>query len=499
MDIYFTDEPTVTKTLELEGSPGINILTLFDDNSIPIAERLIFNYNGINIVTSEGSPAITQELDSVSIKLNFKSLDSMGTHNISVSVLPQQTQSYNRSHNIISYTFLDPYLNGPIENAKYYFTDITEKKKYELDNLLLTQGWSSYDWNTIFNNPPDINFDYEQGIILKANYVSSNTNESGLPNDLMYYFDDKGFLIAEADANGNSYTIKNLFPEEDQTIKLSEITSSKGIKPANLYTQFFPRDIPDFKTDFIREFKPTIEIETKPIYSSNVVFDNSEKVQKLDEVVVKSNPALIRREKENELSKGRFGKVNFITKEDENTFIMLWDYLDWKTQNWVNKTSGPNITTTGVAGTEKNGLNFFLNDVLLIEFSRLDELWLSDIEYIEFNRFGLGDGMRSPGGLIKIYTKDPTRVKPRRNTSKSYEFPLTFSKPKKFYAPKYKYYEDDFYSHYGVIDWKPNLRVDSNGQVSLKIEKPQVPITLFIEGITNDGMFIFEEKSISLN
>ncbi len=65
--------------------------------------------------------------------------------------------------------------------------------------------------------------------------------------------------------------------------------------------------------------------------------------------------------------------------------------------------------------------------------------------------------------------------------------------------PKYKYYNDGFYKGYGTIDWKPKLVTDSNGNISIKIAQPEIPITLFIEGIANDGSFIFEEKTISLN
>lgn len=77
--------------------------------------------------------------------------------------------------------------------------------------------------------------------------------------------------------------------------------------------------------------------------------------------------------------------------------------------------------------------------------------------------------------------------------------PLAFSPDKKYYTPKYRYYGDDFFKGYGIVDWKPGLTADNNGNVSITILQPEVPITLFIEGIANDGSFVFEEKSISLN
>jgi hypothetical protein len=86
-----------------------------------------------------------------------------------------------------------------------------------------------------------------------------------------------------------------------------------------------------------------------------------------------------------------------------------------------------------------------------------------------------------------------------RRVSTLFLFTFLFSADKKYYTPKYRYYGDDFYRGYGIIDWKPELTSDSNGIVTLKVLQPEVPVSLFIEGIANDGSFIFEEKTISLN
>lgn len=498
MDIYFIDDTKVTKIIELNGSPGVNILTLFNENDQPIAERLVFNYQGINILKSASKPLVTSTADSLSFLLNIKTIDTTQFHNISISVLPKDTKAYQRHHNLISYTYLQPYLKGSIENGKYYFTDITEKKKFELDNLLITQGWSSYSWNTIFKGSPNISHYFEQGISVKANFPSKDVKDTDMANRLMYYLNEQNFMISELKEGETNYLIDNLFPEKNNTLKLSEITIADGLRPASMYLQFFPRQIPNLETYSISPLgiKEPSE-KNAEIDQNNIMFQSTEKVEKLNEVIIKSNPVLIKRERENELSNGKFGRVSVITEEDENTYITLREYLKWKTQNW-RTTSGPNTVTTGVSGTENGSINFFLNDMLVIDFSRLDELFLLDVDYIEFNRFGDGDGMRSPAGFIKIYTKESSPRRSSKKTTKAYQFPLIFSAQKKFYAPKYRYYNDDFYKNYGVIDWKPNLTVGVNGNISVEIAKPEVPITLFIEGIANDGNFISEEKSVIL-
>jgi hypothetical protein len=66
-------------------------------------------------------------------------------------------------------------------------------------------------------------------------------------------------------------------------------------------------------------------------------------------------------------------------------------------------------------------------------------------------------------------------------------------------VPKYKYYNDDFYLKYGTIDWKPQLVSNEDGRLNLRIKTPEIPVNLYIEGVTVDGSFILDEKSISLN
>ena len=50
-----------------------------------------------------------------------------------------------------------------------------------------------------------------------------------------------------------------------------------------------------------------------------------------------------------------------------------------------------------------------------------------------------------------------------------------------------------------MVGLETKIKFDENGYASFKIVKPRGTIKLFIEGIANDGAFIFEEKSIKLN
>ena len=491
MDVYFTDNTAITKVMDKDNtSPGINIVTLLNAEDKPIAERLFFNHSGIKIIEPT-TVTTSKTTDSIAFNLKFNSLNPNLKNSFSISVLPQDTKSYNKENNIISSTYLEPYVKGIIEQPKYYFTNTDLKKEYELDNLLITQGWSSYNWDDIFKGAPNLSYEFEQGITVKTN-ATSNSNDQ-----LMYSVNNEGLMIAEANPKDSYYWIYGLYPEDNTTINMSEITEAKGLKPASVYLQFFPKAIPQLtnNTNDLIYSEKTQELK-RTNYSKNNFFKNPKNLQELDTVNVVSSPILEKRLKQHELSTDRFGRVTVVDEQDENNLIMLTDYIDQRIKSERIRTQSSNDSSFAIGRFQ---INYFLDDVLLTDPSILEGLFLADIESIEFNRFGIGDGNRSPNGFVKIYTKKLPSARYDKKTTKAYEFPLTFSADKKFYIPKYKLYQNDFFKNYGVIDWKTNLTANKNGIITFKIAKPKVPISLYIEGIANDGSLVSEDKKISLD
>ena len=514
MDIYFTDETVVTKAIDYNNTAtGVNILTLFNADDQPIAERLFFNYNGIDVLKSNEVSA-SRKRDTVTVNLGFKGIDTETINSLSVSVLPEETKSYNRHNNIVSYTYLQPYLRGYVEQAKYYFTDIDAKKQYELDNLLLTQGWSSYDWNAIFLNAPNQTHTFEQGIRLKANLSSEISDDDN--SFLMHAVADEEPRIYDLSEGENSFLIDNLFPVGSDKIYISRITKVNGLLPAALYFQSFPSTIPKLTIDS-KTLKPKHDYKIEANVTADVFKDfNFDEVQALSEVVVQSELAR-KRTRMREFSKHKFGKISVIEEEDRLMFNTLGQFLvsknfyviDQQGTFYVEDRSGINRTpkdyATGPDGVVEGSSQsaspaFYLDDMLLLDTNILYQYSLTNVDYIEINKLGIGEGARGGNGVIKIYSsKKGSKSKNNQDTVQDFKLPLSFSAEKKFYVPKYKSYYSDFYKGYGVIGWKPKVKIDENGMASFKIVKPRGNIKLFIEGIANDGSFIFEEKTISLN
>ncbi|NRB60726.1 MAG: hypothetical protein HRU50_12400 [Winogradskyella sp.] len=508
MALTFENETSIVKVFNQSSLPsGMNIFTLFNENNKPIAERLYFNYDGIEILKTT-QPIKTQFGDSLRLKFKVNDIDPKAYNNMSISVLPKETKSYNHHQNILTNTYLKSYVNGYVENARYYFTDITEDKKRDLDNLLITQGWSSYDWNNIFRGKPILSHNFEVGINVKANLSSEESKKDKSSNTLIYALDDNGFDVSEVKKGDRNHLIENLFPFDNSTVSFSKITENNKMEIPSMYLQFFPNKIPSFNTgkeQSILQTRSVSDIFSEQSYQSNVVLETNDDIQELDEVLLQSQiSSTIQRQ--NELSNGRFGRVTVVDESMGNTYLFLSDYLRSKNiivNEGVGEFTVRFLYSGAARGPGNNGgptnANIFLDDLLLLDTSILNRFLMKNIDYLEINRWGMGDGIRSPYGFIRIYTKDLKVLKSNKITARSYEFPLTFTEKKQFYIPKYRYNNDDFFKHYGTIDWKPNVAVNNNGEISIVIAKPEVPFKLHIEGIANDGAFISEEKTITLN
>lgn len=502
-NIKFNEDLDVVKAVSnTDLFSGINIITIFNDHNTPILERQIFNYDGLKFAVSS-DPIVEKKKDSLLVSIPYSNLDTKTFNNFSISVLPEQTRAYNHHENISSSTLLQPHVRGYIENSQYYFQSITQKKQHELDNLLLTQGWSSYDWENIFNNPPDYDFDFENGMSYVANFANKGNQQ------LIIYPTLNGPLeIIELKPDEMSFEKQGFFPISNEKIKISAIDKKgKPVMP-NISLKFDPEVFPDFNLahDFATLRPREARLSEVNNYSD---FENGWKtIEQLDEV------KLIGRRKYTEIDRiknATVGKVEFFDDKKRLKFQTIGRYLS--TKGFIvleNKAGGlgfqifRRVNTTGRPLNSSDNIPvIYLDDVILhSDLGILRDMTMADVEYIEVNLSGIGGGMRGGGGIVKIKT-NPFKIHnstEKKTAHKSFEIPLKFDVAKQFYIPKYTSYTSDFFNEYGVIDWFSNVSTDSNGVLKLKIfDNETTNLKLFIEGFSNEGTYISEVKNIKIN
>ena len=491
IDITFDNQLELVRLINYDDLvTGINIFTLFDNQNNPLLERLFFKYEGISSIETKTVSYEKQE-DSLALKIPISNLDPKHLHGFSISVLPKDTKSYKHHHNMFSYIYLQPYLNGYVESANYYFTNINRKKKYELDNLLLTQGWSSYHWNTIFNSAPEPIYTFENGISF-----TGHINKSKIKKILLLPFEKHNFEIIDIAENKNTFNTTGLFPQDFEKVRIGGIRGNEKLKNANIYLQFLPSKIPDLdKYLKVLPLKQHLVLNTTTIQPFLETSWSS--VEQLDEVVLNYRTSQTKIER---LKRTSHGNVDVFDNSKRQRYHDFTSYISSKGFR-VNKTGDQlSIINTSAPSSGNRTPLIYLDNMLLSDFSLLFNFNMTIVDYIIIDKSGMGEGIRGASGVIKIHTNPNVRFdeKGHYKPFQEIEIPLTFSKPKRFYAPKYLYYQSQFYKEFGVIDWFPNCKIDTDGNINLTIKTPKVSeIALHIEGTANDGSFISEVKYIA--
>lgn len=145
---------------------GIVHFTVLSPDGRPVTERLAFNKNNVDDikprliinnaeVRRDGSiPSFKKRED---VPLRFFLEDHTGNTigaTASVSVFDDTIHDFNfNASNILAGLYLEPEINGFIEDPGFYFSNHAKADEY-LDLLLMTQGWRAYNMNIFSGDAP---------------------------------------------------------------------------------------------------------------------------------------------------------------------------------------------------------------------------------------------------------------------------------------------------------------------------------------------------------
>lgn len=511
---------------------GVNTITLLD-GKIPILERMFFNRKEAkNLPLMIKKTETAADFSTFSLYL-IKNKSGIGDANVSISILPETTEGYNPANTIFSSFYLKPYIRGAIENPKYYFPNTTKTKRKALDVLLITQGWSKYDWTAIFQEQPKQPI-ASQGITIKG---TVNFPLKGIQGVFLHDTKDQKAQYIPID-DQQKFVINNLYPEADEKLRFSYISDKKEFSPPKLYIQYNVSN----KKDMLPE-NPAID---RVFQGKNNMFRLPDGFFPSDAEAL--NTVVLNAKNNNSKKRDPMmvnGVETKITEEEYLRFQRVSEFIQYNgfdvaqgvslgrleitsrrmlTLGGINApkqkpqaTALPNGSERGqsnaappaiappVIETTANGNVsplIFIDNVPLTDFNILADFSMARIESITIDKTGLGYGMRGTGGVIKIFTrKTPlTETTPARRDSYVYSVPpIGFSVAKEYYAPKYQSFSNDAFMKYGAVDWRPNINIPRRGSYDFTIQHKDLKgITMCIEGISKDGSLISEKRTIML-
>ena len=465
---------------------GINTVTIFDDNFNPLLERLFFNDKNLKRIRVN---AQVNGAASDSLRINLKAATAINNNSLSISVLPGSTKAYNPKHNILSAFYLKPYINGDLDNGGYYFSESNPRKLgYDLDLLLLTQGWSKFQWSFIYNNSPKELVAPERGFTINGKINGRNQKKE---NTVFIKSEETGLFEIVEVQDDDSFVLKNIYVLDSSALSygLMNDRNSKISKPS-IYATISPNKSPSELKLKYKNQGSKVDMKQESNFD-NFIVDS----QNLDTII------LIGENKKTDkyLNDLRVIKPEItITDQIASRYPFITDYIaangfrviQGGYGNLVIENRSPSSISPGSSPIPQ----LYFNGMRLgADNSPLVYLKTSDVESIIISTSGNGYGMNGSNGAIEIKTRRGRGAVSSRETIKEIITTNGFSVNKEFYAPKYTSYTNDSFVNYGAIDWISDFSLEQNGVSSFNVLNTMQPqISLFIEGITVDGNLISE-------
>ncbi len=187
-----------------DASEGTNYLTLFDDQKRAIAERLIFRQPGKKL-SIQGKPDSSHYGVRRKVNIDLFTSDEKAKNqaaNLSVAVYRDDSLKNSDEAHLAGYLWLRSVLKGEIESPDYYLENNGQESKEALDNLLLAQGWTQFDWSKTgpaFKYVPEYTGPLLQARITDA---ASHTQAKNIMAYLTVHGQPDQLYVAKSDSTG---------------------------------------------------------------------------------------------------------------------------------------------------------------------------------------------------------------------------------------------------------------------------------------------------------
>lgn len=479
IDINNKSEQTVVIP-NTEIAAGINSIRLIDSEMNELAERVIYNYPqaGLNAeITKVGQ---TAEKIEYSGKINYPNI------NLSISVLPENTISFDDSNDIFGSLLIQPYLDTKNKVAgKYYFSTLSKGKLYELDLYLINQK-SKYKWNNVLKNPPKHTYTFDMGLTLKGT-IPASAGDTRYSKVRLYSLTSALDEITTVN-DKREFIYNNILIPDSTYVNFTLLKKGSEPKELTLLPQLL-----NARQKFNKTFIPepscyATEASRSTLDKLNVY----KEVIELEEVKIEANALKYA---------SSFG----------NSYLQGYKISDTKAnmyQNLINfiKTYGGFVvddrdgnlrilsrTVNSINGGQSSPI-IYVDNVQLVDYSMLTVIQMGEVDEIYMSSTAIVPSVRNYMGVIKVYLKKGVRGKSKNNTP---EIMLKngFERVIPFQNIVYNTTYDKGFDNFGVVDWEPTIMTDENGNFKLSIPKIyRKPIKVLIEGFSADGKLISEIK-----
>lgn len=484
--IYDVDfEGASEKTMVLPNDDlfdGINTIRVIDNNLKQVAERIIYKYPSTGLSTQ-----ITKSAQDGG-HYTFKGKVNKPNMNISIAMLPEKTRSAADDNDIYGSLLIAPYIKDHKKiKGKHYFTTLSKGKHYELDLMLINQK-SKYAWSNILTNPPKSTYTFDMGLTLKGKLPGRN------PNSRVRMFSTTDPIEEMAAVNDQSeFVYENLIISDSAFVIFTVL--KPGQKPKEVKLE---PEILNSKSKYNKSYKSVQVacVEKGDAAPASIVAPQiyDETIQ-LDEVVLEAETL--------KYAKNR-GNINLrgykITEKDRRFNNVLHFIRTYS--NFIVNDNSVDVTIFSRGQFSLNAAQptpiVYLDDNIIYDYNILRTIWMDQVDEVYLNSHAIVPSVRNFLGVIKIYLN--SAAKSARVNSNHAVVKNGFAENQAFENVIYTSTNDQGYENFGLIDWKPVIMTDENGEFEFTVPQTgQKNVRFIIEGFSADGKLLSDVKTINLN
>lgn len=516
-EIAFEEYPSVIGHLVTDSLPsGILHFTVFNQDGMPLAERLSFVDNGEYRGAAE--IAITKASSDKRAENTFDiNFPNAIQRSCSVAVIDLPGAGLNDNDNIWSRFLLTSDLKGYIYNPAWYFENQNDTTKLALDHLMMTHGWSRFNWTKILNRQfPEKKY-IDAGLISLAGSVQDERTKETLSGGKLNIF------LEAADSTSQTYEVA---VDAQGRFKMDSLLF---LGKANLFYAYTgSNDKQRAALAFVDEdpMKKIVSFVPQDLAKNNIE-RNAAVLQNKNEIDARYQYVKYRLEEEKELERvtiqarsnkkpfdvvnekytsGVFrspGKVNLdnINEPANDKSLNVVDYIKNSIQQ-IEIQGGRfvNRKNFSLMNGQKWAVGVFLNESPA-EISLLRTLRVQDVALIKFYEAGfVGVGSGSPGGAIAVYTKEKFEEEEPIDKLNHFEY-NGYTITKEFYKPDYNAADAKrtVPDNRTTLYWNPDVYTDTETR-SVKLNffnnDFSKKFKIVLEGFDAAGKLIHLEKII---
>lgn len=489
---------------------GIIQITVFDENSNPIAERIAFveNYE----LKKAGLASKTINLNKKGLNVLDVSLPDVGkgfSGSCLVTSYVDEEGKPNTNENIASALYLTADVKGYVHNPGYYFKDKSPETLKNLDLLLMTQGWRRFEWQKILKEEmPALKYPVETSIAYKGRVFKTGVTKQPVEDGFISFIfrkNNKTEMIADSKIDSNGYFVLNNVNFYDTTSLSYMATNNKKVKfVTNVTMQPNYIDTLQFS-----QSKPEVVLTSKSFSTKD---SHAEWIKKsgLNEKILETVIVRGTRTKE-EIMNDKYATGEF--NKRPGIIIDPTDFRVGKSLADMVQVSVPGIRIDKSDnffepimrfGTKRDLLQYSVNGRMATanDIYNIDEDQIAMMKFFGHVLFDIPfDMYPAVRPHLAIYTKDKNRpyiaVHEKRYLSQDV---LGYAITKKFYEPDYESMpkaglpEDNRYTLY----WNPNMKTSGDGKLNVKFYNNDVgkKYMVTIHGITKNGQIVYSQQVV---